>query len=89
MYVYSTFMYSGIMCPALSNPAKGQVTVNTRTVGGVANYTCNYGYNLTGVEMRMCVQKGLTGQWTEPPTCERELIVVIIAFTMITLSLSC
>ena len=89
MYVYNTFIYSGIMCPTLFNPANGQVKVNTRTVGGVANYTCNYGYKLTGARMRMCVQEGSTGQWTEPPTCERELIVIIVVLTMTALSLSC
>ena len=77
------------MCPTLSNPANGQVTVNTGTVGSVAIYACNYGYNLTGARMRMCVQEGVTGQWTEPPTCERELIVIIVVLTMTTLSFSC
>ena len=61
------------MCPTLSNPNNGQVTVNTHTVGGVATYTCNSGYTLTGAEMRMCVQIGVTGQWTRPKStaCSR------------------
>ena len=48
------------MCPTLSNAENGQVMVNTRTVGGVATYTCNNGFTLTGASMRMCVQNGVT-----------------------------
>ena len=58
------------MCPTLSNLENGQVTVYTHTVGGVATYTCNTGYGLSGADIRMCVQNGETGQWTpEEPTC--------------------
>ena len=59
------------MCPTLSNPENGQVMVNTLTVGGVATYTCNNGFTLTGASMRMCVQNGVIGQWTmaKPTKC--------------------
>ena len=64
------FQYTGIVCPTLSNLENGQVTVNTHTVGGVATYTCNTGYGLSGVDTRMCVQNGVIGQWTPgEPTC--------------------
>ena len=65
------------MCPTLSNPENGRVTVNTRNVGSVATYTCNSGYTLFGAEMRMCAQdSGVIGFWAlQPPTCLRELIV--------------
>ena len=77
------------MCPALSNPANGQVMVNNYTVDGVATYTCSNGYNVTGAEMRVCVQKGENGRWIQQsPTCERKLTVLTIVLTMITLSLS-
>ena len=60
------------MCPTLLNPENGQVTVNTHTVGGVAIYTCNNGFTLTGAEKRMCVQTGEGGLWTmKEPTCGR------------------
>ena len=53
------------------------MTVNTRTVGSLATYTCNNGYNLTGENLRICVpDNGVIGQWTqEEPTCPRKLIV--------------
>ena len=63
------------MCPTLSNPENGQVTVTNYTVVSVATYTCNNGYTLTGAEMRMCVQNG---QWTpEESTCQCKLIVLV------------
>ena len=78
------------MCPTLSNPENGQVTVNTRTVGNVATYTCNNGYNLTGASMRTCTQNGVIGQWTpEEPTCPRNLIIFASDHNDHSLSLSC
>ena len=69
------YTHAGIMCPTLSNPENGQVTVNTRTVGSVANYTCNNGFTLNRAEMRTCVQNGVIGQWISgEPTCG-ELVV--------------
>ena len=63
---------------------------NTRNVGGVATYTCNNGYTLTGASMRMCEQNGVTGQWTlQPPTCPRKLIVFASDHSDQSLSLSC
>ena len=59
-----------ILCPALSSPFNGQVSVNTRTIGSVANYTCNDGYTLFGAETTTCVQIGVTGRWiSETPAC--------------------
>ena len=64
------------MCPTLSNPENGQVMVNTRTVGGVATYTCNNSFTLTGASMRMCVQNGESGLWTiKEPTCGRLIVL--------------
>ena len=79
------------MCPTLSSPENGQVMVNTHTVGGVATYTCNNGYTLTGVSMRMCEEdSGVNGQWTlQPPTCPRKLIVFASDHNDHPLSLSC
>ena len=67
--------------------------VSTHAIGGVATYTCNNGYNLTGAEMRiLCVQRRENGQWMhQPPTCERKLTALnfAIVFTMIPPFLSC
>ena len=79
------------MCPTLSTPENGQVTVNTRTVGSVATYTCNNGYNLTGASFRICApDSGVIGQWTlQPPTCPRKLIEFASDHNDHSLSLSC
>ena len=59
-----------ILCPALSSPFNGEVSVNTHTIGSLANYTCNDGYTLVGAETTTCVQIGVTGRWTsETPAC--------------------
>ena len=78
------------MCPTLSNPENGQVIVSTHTVGGVATYTCDNGYNLKGTNMRMCIQNGAAGQWTpEEPTCPRKLSVFSGDYNYHSLPLSC
>ena len=79
------------MCPTLSSPENGQVMVNTHTVGGVATYTCNNGYTLTGASMRMCEEdSGVIGQWSpEELTCPRKLMVFTSDHNDHFLSLSC
>ena len=81
------------MCPTLLNPENGQVTVNTRTVGSTATYTCNNGYTLTGASLRMCEEdSGVIGQWTlQEPACPRKLIVYLLVYDHndYSLSLSC
>ncbi|XP_064384002.1 uncharacterized protein LOC135332992 [Halichondria panicea] len=44
-----------IMCPILSDPLDGTVTVSGRTVHSVATYTCNTGYRLEGDAQRSCL----------------------------------
>ena len=84
-----TVICSTVMCPTLSNPANGQVTVSTHTVGSVATYTCNNGYNLTGANMTMCVKNGVLGKWSpKEPTCQRRLQIVNVASDQIDHSLS-
>ena len=71
-------LYTVVMCPTLSKPENGQVIVNNLTVGGVAIYSCNTGFNLTGAGVRMCTQNG-TGQWIpEEPTCPRKPIICTV-----------
>ncbi|XP_064384964.1 uncharacterized protein LOC135333878 isoform X2 [Halichondria panicea] len=67
-----------ITCPALSNPANGQVTFATDTTvpydfGTVATYTCGTGFGLSGDMTRTCSGDGssTTGMWSATaPTCE-------------------
>ena len=64
--------------------------VNTHAVGGVATYTCNNGYNLTGASMRMCEEDSGVTQWTlQPSTCPRKLIMFASDLNDLSLSLSC
>ena len=61
-----------ILCPELSAPANGGVTLNTQTfgVGTTATYSCDPGYVLVGEITRTCedTHRGTTGTWngTEP-----------------------
>ena len=56
-----------IRCGGLSNPSNGQVSIRDNTVGGVASYTCNSGYELIGSETRICQNDG---NWSErAPIC--------------------
>ena len=61
-----------ILCPELSAPANGGVTLNTQTfgVGTTATYSCDPGYVLVGEITRTCedTHRGATGTWngTEP-----------------------
>lgn len=58
---------SVITCPPLPSPDNGQVNTPSQEVGSVANYSCNEGYNLEGVETRTCLQDG---SWSgDPPVC--------------------
>ncbi len=43
-----------MLCPTLPDPANGNVSVQSRTVGGTATYTCSTGYNLSGSSTRTC-----------------------------------
>ena len=70
-YPYS-FLAAVILCPELSAPANGGVTLNTQTfgVGTTATYSCDPGYVLVGEITRTCedTHSGATGTWngTEP-----------------------
>ena len=55
-------------CDSLNNPFNGQVNMSSgNTVGSIAIYTCNNGYNLKGSSSRTC---GSGGTWTNVvPEC--------------------
>ena len=55
------------MCPSLPDPPNGIVSVTGFSVGGVATYICNEGFELVGSEVRMCQGDG---EWSgEEPQC--------------------
>uniref|UniRef100_H2Z7B4 Sushi domain-containing protein n=1 Tax=Ciona savignyi TaxID=51511 RepID=H2Z7B4_CIOSA len=56
-----------ILCPSLSQPTQGSVVVTSRSVQGVATYSCNTGYRLDGPQVITCFSNG---RWSNtPPTC--------------------
>ena len=59
------------MCPRLRAPRNGKVSVKGRDPGDRADYSCNDGFRLVGVQWRTCQDDG---KWTEEaPTCESKL----------------
>ena len=50
--------YTGIMCPALTNPVNGQVSFSLLTLGAEAEYVCDEGYALDSDPIRMCEGEG-------------------------------
>ena len=50
-----------VLCSNLSSPANGYVTVEGTTEGSVANYSCEQGYRLLGMDQRTCLQNA---QWS-------------------------
>ena len=61
-------------CGTLANPGNGEVnhTAGT-TIGQIATYSCNTGYNLVGDNTRTCQDPGV---WSESaPTCQGMLFL--------------
>ena len=74
LLVYYDFIFHNLHvaddCGTLSDPISGQVLVTDTTYLSIANYTCNTGYNLVGVNQRICTA---AGTWSDgEPTCQSE-----------------
>ena len=71
-----TLLYSAaIVCPDLDDPQYGSVRITTNRVGGKADYKCDNGFKLVGVQWRRCQANG---KWTgEAPTCKRKKYLFI------------
>ena len=66
----SSINYTVVDCEALTDPDNGRVSAPTTTYTSTADYTCNTGYNLVGVNERICTA---AGTWTDgEPTCQSE-----------------
>lgn len=62
-------MCTGV-CPTVTRPANGAVSVNSLFVNGIARYSCGSGYEVVGTPSCTCQS---TGVWScSPPTCEGE-----------------
>ena len=69
MSVRCIYIVTGVTCDRLRDPANGEVTLSGVTVGSIATYTCDYGYELVGLEFRACQNDG---EWSgEAPSCRR------------------
>ena len=63
---YAIFLV--VDCLNLTSPSNGQVSLATTTLGSVAMYTCDNGYEVVGASMRECQANG---SWSEnEPVCE-------------------
>ena len=56
------------LCPTLSHPTNGRVSISSRSVGGRVSYFCNYGYTLVGSSTLTCLSGGIWSGST--PTCQ-------------------
>ena len=65
------FTHVAVDCGSLDSPANGSVSISGTTFQSVAQYLCDLGYLLVGVESRRC-QANRT--WSgESPVCEGKL----------------
>ena len=60
----------------LDNPENGRVEVTGQTVGNVATYGCDVGFELVGVDTRLCEDSGRWGGVA--PTSEPEALMDIL-----------
>ena len=69
--------YLGVLkqCPILLNPANGRVSFSSRSVGGVAIYSCLSGYSLVGSRTRTCQSDGSCIWSGEQPRCKNEIVI--------------
>ncbi len=68
-------LFIAVNCGGLINPVNGAVFISSGTTfRNVATYTCNIGYNLTGVRSRMC---GADRKWSSvPPICQGTAAII-------------
>lgn len=65
LHAWSSISIAEILCPELQNIADGIVIITDRTVDSLAVYNCSSGFELVGIDVRVCME---SGNWngTEP-----------------------
>ena len=59
--------FAAVTCPLLPVPVSGTIDLTDTTVGSVASYSCDDGYDLVGDMMRVCQSDGM---WSgDDPQC--------------------
>ena len=73
---FIVYVYAVVDCGMLPSISNGEVSQLSTTVGSVATYSCNNGFDLVGQSSRSCLA---SKRWSgSPPTCQRELHVTIL-----------
>ncbi len=71
-------MLTSGVCPTMSPPVNGDVSVSTYNVEGVATFTCDDGYKLSGSSRCTCLA---SGSWSEEaPDCIGTLFLMLDLF---------
>ena len=74
-YLVMQYTCSIALCPDLSNPANGMVTITGNSAGDTGSYVCDPGYELIGPMTLTCTDDGT---WSdEPPVCRRKWFTFI------------
>ena len=70
MYFLTLLLSLVVDCGDLTSPINGELMISLTTYLSNANYSCDSGYNLVGVNQRTCTA---AGTWTDgEPTCQSE-----------------
>ena len=73
---FIVYVYAVVDCGMLPSISNGEVSQLSTTVGSVATYSCNDGFDLVGQSSRSCLA---SKRWSgSPPTCQRKLHVTIL-----------
>ena len=77
--IVSLFISNVGVCPVLSPPAYGNVTVSGQSIGDYATYTCDSGFELdltNGSEVRTCRANGMWSGY--PAACVRKSLLHLL-----------
>ena len=78
IYVQNKFLHLTVVdCGTLTNPDNGEVNHTAETtIGQLATYSCNMGFNLVGNNTRTCEA---TGVWSgSAPTCQSMFLLFFL-----------